>query len=125
MKYLNQLNKDLKICNKVQETVNTDGWKSIISPLIDKSIIDVLGGQIDGKWVSGLLDRAKKDERREYYIGYKQALIDLSQRINFFLEQIPLKQDELKHMSEKKNKYIQPMENSPYAPGGERINDAV
>jgi hypothetical protein len=78
---IKKANEDLSRCRKVEATVETPGWKEVIEPLLDKTIMDITGGKINGKWYGGLLDRARKDERREYYIGYKQALIDLQRRI--------------------------------------------
>jgi len=112
--YFSNVKKDLVVCNSVKTTLETEGWKNVIKPLIDKAIIDVLGGQIDGRWVSGLIDRAKKDERREFYIGYKQALVDLDMRINNYIDQIVLKEDELKRVLAEEERFIGPYENSPY-----------
>jgi hypothetical protein len=80
-----KINDLIKHCDSVEKTITSDGWKNIIGPLLDKMITDITGGKLaNGKWVGGLLDRARKDERREFYIGYKQALIDLHTRINAY-----------------------------------------
>lgn len=114
--YFIQLKEDLKLCNKVRQTVSSEGWQEVIGPLIDKTIIDVVGGKIDGKWVSGYIDKARKDEKREYYIGYKQAMIDLYQRIYNYIDQIPLKEDEAKRMLESPADKVVPLSDSPYYP---------
>ena len=83
---IKKANETLNRCLRVQEMVNTAGYQQTISPLIDKMIMDVVGGKHNGRWHGGLLDRARKDERREFYVGYKQALIDLNVRIMAFVE---------------------------------------
>ena len=66
----------------------SEGWREALEPLIEKSILDITGGKSNGRWYGGLLDRARKDERREYYIGYKQALIDFHRRAMSFVDGI-------------------------------------
>jgi hypothetical protein len=97
-----RLNRDVVICRAVKETVEGDGWKNTIAPLIDKMIIDIVGGKIADVWASGKLDRAKKEERREFYIGYKQALIDLHGRVMSHLVQLPMLEDRLKELQKEK-----------------------
>jgi hypothetical protein len=110
-----QLSKQRSICQKVVETLKTDGWKEIIEPIIDKHIIDVLGGKIGDTWVSGKLCKAKTDEKREYYIGYKQALIDLVGRIKFHVKEYQRLEDEIKSLSiEVEQGYRMPMEDTRY-----------
>lgn len=97
-----RLNRDVVICRAVKEVIDGDGWKNTIAPLIDKMIIDIVGGKIADVWSSGKLDRAKKDERREFYIGYKQALIDLHGRIMSHLVQLPMLEDRIKELQKEK-----------------------
>ncbi len=103
---LKKLNETVSTCERVAQTVGTNGWIEIIAPLIDKMIMDITGGKtIDGRWYSGMLDKARKDERREYYIGYKQALIDLHRRIYAYVDAIPRlkeqREDIIKHDDDK------------------------
>ena len=96
---LKKANEDMTRCLKVETTVQSPGWQEIIEPLLDKMLMDIVGGKVNGKWYGGLLDRAKKDERREYYIGYKQALIDLHGRVMAFpngIKQLQTKLENLK-----------------------------
>ena len=97
-----KLNKSLSICRAVKETLDSDGWKNTISPLLDRMIIDTVGGKLGDVWVSGKLDRAKKEERREFYIGYKQGLMDLHGRILFHLQQLLIIEDNLKVLQTEK-----------------------
>ena len=92
---VNELNQAVSICNKVKTTVDTEGWKEIVEPMIDKMITDITGCKMqNGRWHGGLLDRARKEEKREFYIGYKQALIDLHRRIWAYPDAIKRYEDE-------------------------------
>jgi hypothetical protein len=88
-------NEDLKRCQLVEAVVLSEGWKSVIEPLIDKTIMDITGGKVNDKWYGGLLDRAKKDERREFYIGYKQAMIDFHGRVQAYVKAIKVLKDKV------------------------------
>jgi hypothetical protein len=92
---LNRLNETKALCDRVAQTLSTAGWKEIIEPLIDKSISDITGCKMaNGRWHGGLLDKARKDERREYYIGYKQALVDLHRRVYGYVDAIKRLEDQ-------------------------------
>ena len=94
-KRVKELNDIVQVCEKVKQTVDTDGWKDIVEPLIEKMITDVAGGKMrNGRYNGGLLNRARKEEKREFYIGYKQALIDLHGRIWAYPDAIPRYEDE-------------------------------
>jgi hypothetical protein len=112
-----RVSKDISICQAVKDTIESDGWKNTIGPTLDKMIVDVLGGKIGDNWISGKIDSAKKEGRREFYIGYKQALIDLHSRIMFHLQQLPLFEENLRTIQAQKTpKFRQPFtgENSSY-----------
>lgn len=90
---LKRLNDTLRTCKLVEETLQTKGWSEVVEPLIDRTIGDLLGSKINGRWNGGILDRARKEERREYYIGYKQALIDLHRRIYAYADNVKTYED--------------------------------
>ena len=115
-----RVGKEISICQEVKATIESKGWKDIIGPTIDRMIIDVVGGKLGDVWVSGRLDRAKKEERREFHIGYKQALIDLHGRVMFHLQQLPMLEEQMKMLQEdKKERYRIPLvEDSRYSPEG-------
>jgi len=114
---LKKLSRQETICREVVETISSTGWKATIEPILDRMVIDVLGGKIGDTWVSGKLDRAKKEERREFYIGYKQALIDFISRVKFHQEQLGVLEDRKREITKlKENRYMNPMEGSRYAP---------
>jgi len=107
-----KLNKSLSICRAVKETLDSEGWKNTIGPLLDRMIIDMVGGKIGDGWVSGKLDRAKKDEMREFYIGGKQSLMDFHGRIMFHVQQLPMIEDNIKSLqTEKEERYRIPLVN--------------
>jgi hypothetical protein len=95
---LKRLNQELSICHEVKATLDSPGWKDTIAPLIDRLIIEVAGGKLGDTWVSGKLDKARKNERREFWIGYKQALIELHGRIMFHSQQLQLLEDRIKSL---------------------------
>jgi hypothetical protein len=114
-----RLNKELSICRAVKETLDSAGWKNTIEPILDRMIIDTVGGKVKDVWVSGKLDRAKKEERREFYIGYKQALMDLHGRLMFHLQQIPAIEDRIKEIQrENEERFRVPLvDDTRYKPG--------
>ena len=112
-----KLNAQITICRDIKKMVESEGWVNTTSPLLDRMIIDIVGGKLGDVWTSGKIDRARKDERREFYVGYKQALIDLHGRIMFHLSQLPILEDRLEALqSEKQGRYRVPMEDSRYNP---------
>ena len=112
---IKKINDDLALCLKVENTLSSEGWKDIIEPIVKKMVFDITGGELNGKWINGILDRARKDERREFYIGYKQALIDLMRRIYAYKEQIEIKKSELKMVEDEKVvRYHVPMNDTNY-----------
>lgn len=113
-----RVGKEISICQEVKNTVESKGWKDTIEPLIDRFIVEVVGGKLGDTWVGGKLDRARKDERREYWIGYKQALIELHGRVMFHLQQLSMLEDRMKSLQEdKKERYRVPLvEDSRYRP---------
>lgn len=65
--------------------------------------MDIVGSKVDGVWYGGLLDRARKEEKREYYIGYKQALIDLHLRIYAYKKALKVTEDKRNRLVEEKH----------------------
>jgi hypothetical protein len=105
-----RLHKEASICQEVNNVLESNGWKNTIGPLIDRMIMDIVGGKIGDTWVSGKLDKAKKDERREFYVGYKQSLIDLHSRIMFHKQQLFTITDRLSQIEKDKQvRYRVPM----------------
>ena len=113
-----KLFRDLTICRKVEQTIKSPGWADIIAPLIDRKIVDVCGGKLNGHYYPGTISRARKDERREYHIGYKQALIELYNYImEVYVNKIPKLEDRIKavELAESKGYKVPMVEDTRYA----------
>lgn len=105
-----RLHENIRNGEVVKRTLDSKGWKEFIGPLLDKMIIDVLGGKQKDCWTGGLVQKARKDERREYYIGYKQSLIDFHTRVRAYVDAIERSQDGLKELDKEKSKgFVSPM----------------
>ena len=112
-----KLGRDIGICQKVQGTVASAGWIEIIGPILDKMILDIVGGKVGDVWYSGKVDRARSDEKREFYIGAKQALIDFHTRVMNHLRQLPILEEQSKQLVKDYEKgYRVPMEDTRYNP---------
>ena len=110
-----KLLRDISICQKVKDTVDSSGWQDIIGPILDKMIIEILGGKVEGVWLSGKVDRARKDERREFYIGAKQILVDFHTRVMNHIRQLPILEEQLKLSKKDQEKgYRVPMQDTRY-----------
>lgn len=110
-----ELNKKLEICKEVADVVAMPGWKNTLEPILDRMIVDIVGGKLNGVWFTGKLDRAKKEERREFYIGAKQALIEFTQRINAHTQQVKILEEQIKSLNATRDVgYKMPMQDSMY-----------
>lgn len=101
----------------LKETASTKGWQSQVQPLIDKSIRDIIGGKADDNmWDGGGLMNFK-DKSPDFYMGYRQGLIDLNNRIWLMINSEKKLQDQIVDMK-KEPKVIEQdtMEQSPYYP---------
>lgn len=111
-----RLNEELEICRKVMEVLNMPGWKDTLEPILDKMIIDIVGGKIKGYWTGGKLNKAKSEEKREFYIGCKQALIEFHQRALNHVRQYDIIKKQLAEIQkQKKVEYKMPMTDTKYS----------
>lgn len=110
-----KLNRDLGICQKVQNTLESQGWQEILGPILEKMILEVTGGKLGDVYVNGKLDRARTDERREFHIGYKQALIVFYNRAFNHIRQMPIIEEQLKSLKQDYDRGTRvPMEDTRY-----------
>jgi len=101
----------------VQATLKTKGWKKIIGPMLDKMVKDIVGGKYFNRWSGGNLTKARKDETLAYYIGYKQALIDLHNRVWNYVDQVEKSKNIISKLDkEKEHPFKMPMTDDPYSP---------
>jgi len=68
--------------NEVKHTLNTNGWKLFIKPLLDDMIKNVVGGQDGDRWMGGVY----KDDNHtglslENLMAFKQALIEFNESV--------------------------------------------
>lgn len=69
---------------KLAKTIESLGWSEVVQPMIDLMIQDTIGCKKGDLWDSGVVG-AKKDDQRysiEYLLAYRQALIDLNNRLH-------------------------------------------
>jgi hypothetical protein len=110
-----KLSRDLSICQKVQTTLESPGWQEILGPTLEKMILEVTGGKLGDSYINGKLDRARTDERREFYIGYKQALIDFYNRAHMHIRQLPIIEEQIKSLKKDFDRGTRvPMEDTRY-----------
>ena len=88
---LKELSKLIDSGEQVKAMTDTDGWKLHIEPVLNKMIIDVMGGIENGRWTNGSLDQKDLgEEKAKELIAYKRALVDLHKYIYQYID--PLKQ---------------------------------
>jgi len=74
---------------QVGDTLSTDGWINHIAPLLDKMIVDVLGGKQGDRWISaphGIGEEKISVDYLRFLLGYKAAVIDVHSRILKFID---------------------------------------
>ena len=114
------LNKKLTACRSVKRVLTQKGWRDIIQPLLDAMIDDVVGYKRGKIYVNGALSKPEQD-KHEYFVGYKQALMDFNNRVWNYPESIEIISKQIHHLEEKAGmpeKYINPMTEGPYAGDG-------
>ena len=117
------LNQKLTLCQKVRRLVRQRTWKGIIQPLIDAMINDVTGYKKGNIYTKGALCNPG-EKSYEYYSGYKQALMDLNNRIWNYVETIEVLSEQIKALEDKAkgpDKYINPMMEGKYVGSRDEI----
>jgi len=69
----------------IEEVFKTKGWRTLIEPILDEMIVSVLGKKSNGLWLKGHFIKSRKDEKKEFYIGYACALQELNNSIQNYL----------------------------------------
>jgi uncharacterized coiled-coil DUF342 family protein len=120
--HLQKLNSKLQACREVVATLETPGWKKIIQPIIDKMIIDIVGGRDGDYWDAGQIKREIfKDYKVEHMLGYRQSLVDLHNRIWGYKAQIKSIEQKISSLKNKQPADAQPMQGGRYAPDKDKI----
>jgi hypothetical protein len=104
------------IGDKVRDMLASNGWKEVIEPVLNKMIIDVLGGMENGRWHNGSLDRARSEERKEFLLGYKAALVNFHSVVYSYMDESEKAKTDLKELAEEaKAPYEIPMIGGNYS----------
>jgi len=61
----------------IEEVFKLKGWKALIEPMMDEMIASVIGRKSNGLWLKGHMVKSRKDEKKEFYIGYLCGLQEL------------------------------------------------
>jgi len=74
---LKELSRLIDVGEKVRETLESRGWIEVIRPMLDKMIVDVIGGKENERWHNGSLDDQRLGEAKaKELLAYKRALTD-------------------------------------------------
>ena len=107
-------NERLTEARAVKATLESKGWSDICQVVLDRMIADVVGGKVGDKWRAGKLVNARSDEKREFYVGYKQALIDLNNRLWAYVHVIPGLEELIEQLESEGVEEIRPLQDTRY-----------
>ena len=117
---LRELGKLIDNGQKIQLLLDSDGWKEIVAPLLDKMIVDLVGGREGSRWTNGSLDDKRLgEERLKSLMAYKRALTDFSNYVYDYVDGLgDWSKEYMALVSEHENpEFTQPMEDTSYAKG--------
>lgn len=81
--------------DKVNDVLSTEGWQAIIEPMLNKMIVDVLGGLENGRWHNGSLgDKRLGEVKLQVLCAYKRALTDFHSYIYQYVDNLPQYREE-------------------------------
>ena len=117
MPKVNQREIDKKLVDNakmLKQTMETDGWRQIVSPLLDKMIVDIVGFKRDsGEWMSGSYgDKRLGEIKADRLLWYRQALIEFNKHLFSYFRTGKGAQERLKKVRKTKSKT--PMLDSKY-----------
>lgn len=97
----------------IEEVMSTKGWKELIEPVFDEMIESVIGRKRNGRWFSGHFVKSRKDEKKEFYIGYTSGIQELWNSIHNYVDAAEVTKKRIKERGEeeKQNKAQVPMIN--------------
>jgi hypothetical protein len=111
---LKELHGKLQACMKVKEMLLTAGWQDVVEKTIEATITNVIGGKVKDVWVSGRISQ-DKDKSTDYWIGYKQGLTDLYNRIISYKIQESEINNKISEITNQSDGIITPMKDTRYA----------
>lgn len=102
----------------MEETLNTEGWKSIIGPSLDRMIAEEVGGKFGDTWIYGNIADSKSEKNVWFHVGAKQRLIELYNHIHNHTKMIGIIRNRIKDLEQdRKGEFAIPMMEVQYAEG--------
>ena len=74
---------------QVSLMLESNAWKEYVGPLLDRMIVDIIGGKENGRWLSTppkLNERTIATEEFRFLLGYKASLIDFHDGIHSIID---------------------------------------
>ena len=79
---------DIRTCEKVKETIETEGWNKIILPSLNRMIVEELGGRLGNNWTYGRIQKETDSNNIWVSIGRKQALLEFHNHVYNYVKMI-------------------------------------
>jgi hypothetical protein len=95
----------------VSQVMEMKGWKTLIEPLFDEMITSVIGVKKNNRWLTGHMVKSRKDEKKEFYIGYLCGLQELWNSIQNYSFSAEVVKKRIEESNELEDKEIIPMVN--------------
>jgi hypothetical protein len=81
-----QVNEIIEAGDRVEKLLKTKDWKNYIDPLIDKMIMDTLGGSFSGEYVLASENlKTMTEGELKYNLGFAEGLITFRRRVNQYI----------------------------------------
>ena len=117
---LRKASNQLATCEKVSETLKTPGWLDVLQLILDRMIDDIIGAKHGRSYRYGQISRPDQVEKTEFWLGYKQALMDYNNRVWAYIERKENIEKRIARINTAIEKgEVQPLQNSPYKPAAE------
>lgn len=100
-----KFSEQLTTCKKVKAMAETKGWEEVMGPYINGMIGGIMGQRkSNGVWAKGKVHGARTDERREYYIGYMNACMDILNSVQNYINNIEVKEKAIERLEVQRQK---------------------
>ena len=87
---IDSLEAKIAAASQVKIMLESNAWKQYISPLLDRMIVDTIGGKEGDRWLDtppALCERTIDSNEFRYLLGYKAALIEFHNNIYALIEE--------------------------------------
>lgn len=105
------LAKKLSDCEKVSKTLQTEGWKDVIEPLLNAMIEDCTGRKKGSRWIKGTVHSDPN------IVHYQHALITFYNKLADYIDAVDMIREELVSLNKPKM-LVTPIQRSKYATKG-------